>query len=219
MKLIAPSILSADFGRLAEEVRAVEKAGADWIHVDIMDGHFVPPITIGPEVVASVKRATKLPLDVHLMIENPDASLEAFVEAGANTLTVHQEACTHLDRTVNRIRELGAKPGIAVNPATALTDLEYALDLVDLVLIMTVNPGFGGQKFLEYCLPKVVRLKEMLIKHGRHDTLIEVDGGVKPDNVARLAEAGADVFVAGSAIFKSDDYSQTIAAFRKQIAV
>lgn len=218
MKLIAPSILSADFSQLGDEVRAVDSAGADWIHCDIMDGHFVPAITIGPLVVKAVSKVTKLPLDVHLMIENPDDYSPQFIEAGASTITVHQEACTHLHRSINLIKEAGVKAGVSINPATPINSLEDILPEVDLVLVMTVNPGFGGQKFIEACLPKVAELRR-LIDDTQSSALIEVDGGIKPDNVARLAEAGADVFVAGSAIFGSDDYAKTIAAFKKQIGV
>lgn len=216
MKLIAPSILSADFARLGEEVRSVEAAGADWIHCDVMDGRFVPAITIGPLVVKAVSRVTKLPLDVHLMIENPDAYIPEFAAAGAQIISVHQETCPHLHRSVNLIKESGAKAGVSINPSTPVNVLENILEEVDLVLIMTVNPGFGGQKFIEACLPKIARLRQM-IASSKRNILLEVDGGIKPDNVARLAEAGADVFVAGSAIFGSQDYKKTIAAFRSQI--
>ena len=216
MKLIAPSILSADFAKLGEEVQAVTAAGADWIHCDIMDGHFVPALTVGPMIVEAVSRATELPRDVHLMIENPDDYIPAFAKAGASLITVHQEACPHLHRSINLIRESGCQTGVAINPSTPVGTLTQILDQVDLILIMTVNPGFGGQQFIESCLPKVAELRQIIDRLGR-PVLIEVDGGIKPDNVARLAEAGADVFVAGSAIFKSPDYSKTIAAFRAQI--
>jgi ribulose-phosphate 3-epimerase len=217
VKQIAPSILSCDFARLGEEVRAVEAAGADWIHIDVMDGHFVPAITIGPDVVKAVHSVTSLTRDVHLMIENPDQYLGDFIEAGADRITVHQEACVHLHRSVNKIKELGAKAGVAINPATPVSSLESILEEVSLVLIMTVNPGFGGQNFIEACLPKISEVKELIVKKG-YEVLVEVDGGIKPENAARVAEAGADVFVAGSAIFKSDDYAQTISAFRQQIS-
>jgi ribulose-phosphate 3-epimerase len=217
MKLIAPSILSADFSRLGEEIREVEKAGADWIHCDIMDGHFVPAITIGPLVVAAASRATKLPLDVHLMIEKPERYIREFAEAGASYITAHQEACPHLHRTIQLIRDAGAKAGVSLNPSTPISNLEEILGEVDLVLIMTVNPGFGGQDFIESCLPKVAKLRQ-IIDERKLNCLIEVDGGVKPENISRLAEAGTDVFVAGSAIFGSDDYATTMAAFREQIS-
>ncbi len=217
MKLIAPSILSADFANLGTEIQAVEQAGADWIHCDVMDGHFVPALTIGPMLVEAAARSTSLPLDVHLMIENPDDYIPEFAKAGAQYITVHQEACPHLHRTIQLIRDNGAKPGVSLNPSTPVSTLEDILEDVDLVLIMTVNPGFGGQEFIEGCLPKISKLRQM-IDAGTHPVLLEVDGGVKAHNIARLSEAGADVFVAGSAIFGSDDYASTIAAFRKAIA-
>ena len=216
MKKLAPSILSADFSRLGEEIQAVEAAGVDWIHCDVMDGHFVPALTIGPLIVEAAARATKLPLDVHLMIENPDAYIVEFAKAGAQYITVHQEACPHLNRTVQLIKDQGVKAGVSLNPSTPISTLEDVLEDLDLVLLMTVNPGFGGQEFIESCLPKVARLRQELDADKR-DTLIEVDGGIKPANVGRLAEAGADVIVAGSAIFGSDDYAATVAAFRKAI--
>ncbi len=216
MKLIAPSILSADFSRLGEEVRAVEAAGADWIHVDVMDGHFVPNITIGPLVVEAVKKVTKLPIDVHLMIENPQNYLADFIKAGASTVSIHVEEGYHWDRTLNKIRELGAKSAIVLNPATPLSTIDNLLELVDMVLIMTVNPGFGGQKFIPYCKNKIAELRET-INQRKLKTLIEVDGGVNVDNIGELASLGADVFVAGSAIFGSKDYKKTVAEMRKKI--
>jgi ribulose-phosphate 3-epimerase len=197
---IAPSILSADFGRLAEEIAAVKAGGADWIHVDVMDGHFVPNITIGPVVTEGARRATDLPLDVHLMIEEPDRYLEAFVAAGASVLTVHQEACRHLHRTLTHIRELGAKAGVALNPATPLASVQDVLPQIDLLLVMSVNPGFGGQSYIEASTEKVRRARAMLDEAGS-DALIEIDGGVDAGNAAAIASAGADVLVAGSAVY------------------
>jgi ribulose-phosphate 3-epimerase len=215
MKKIAPSILSADFSRLGEEVRAVESAGADYIHVDVMDGHFVPNITIGPLVVEAVRKVTGLPLDVHLMIDNPDLYIPAFAAAGADIIVVHAEATNHLHRTVQLIKSLGKKPGVSLNPATPLHHLDYLLEELDLVLLMSVNPGFGGQSFIEACLPKIHALRGMLDKRGL-ETELEVDGGVKTDNIARISSAGADVFVAGSAVFGSADYSATIAELKSK---
>lgn len=210
---IAPSILSADFSRLAEEIAAVEKAGADLIHIDIMDGHFVPNITIGPGVVAALRKTTRLPFDVHLMIENPDAYLEAFVKAGSDILTVHVEATHHVHRTLARIRELGVKAGVSLNPATPLVQVEEILPLLDQLLIMTVNPGFGGQKFIEGMLPKIRKARQ-LIEATAPQVLIEVDGGIGLDNMAAVATAGADIMVAGQAVFGRPDYGQTIASMR-----
>lgn len=215
-KLIAASILSADFSRLGEEVRAVDGAGADLIHVDVMDGHFVPNITVGPLVVQAVRRSTKLPIDVHLMIENPMDYVEDFVEAGADWISVHLEEDDHLDRTVSLIKDLGARAGVALNPATPIEGLFPLLEKIDFVLLMTVNPGFGGQKFISYCKSKIKKLCSHLEEQG-HKTLIEIDGGVKIDNAQELARLGADIFVAGSAIFESDDYRQTLAKMRKEI--
>jgi ribulose-phosphate 3-epimerase len=209
MKKIAPSILSADFSRLGDEIRAVEAAGADYIHIDVMDGHFVPNITIGPLVVDAARRVTSLPLDVHLMIENPDRYIPDFAAAGADIIVVHAEAVHHLHRTVQLIRSLGKKAGVSLNPATPLNVLEYVIADLDLVLLMTVNPGFGGQSFIEACLPKIQALRAMLDRRGGEAEL-EVDGGVKISNIARIAHAGADVFVAGSAVFGSLDYAATI---------
>jgi ribulose-phosphate 3-epimerase len=211
--LIAPSILSADFARLADEVAAVERGGADLLHVDVMDGHFVPNLTVGPPIVESLKKVTKLPLDVHLMITNADAFLADFASAGADYLTVHVEACPHLHRTVQAIKERGVKAGVTLNPATSLHTIEEILPDIDLLLIMSVNPGFGGQTFIESCLHKVSTARRMLEGIGSR-ALLEVDGGVKVDNAARILAAGADVLVAASAIFCGADYATTIAALR-----
>ena len=215
MKKIAPSILSADFCRLGDEVRAVEAAGADYIHVDVMDGHFVPNITIGPLVVSAVRKITSLPLDVHLMIGNPDRFIPDFAAAGADIIVVHAEASTHLHRSIQLIKSLGKRAGVSLNPATPLNLLEYVLADLDLVVLMTVNPGFGGQSFIEECLPKIKSLRAMLDKRGLEAEL-EVDGGVKVDNIARISHAGADVFVAGSAVFGSSDYAATIKSLKTQ---
>ncbi len=215
MKKIAPSILSADFARLGDEVRTVAAAGADYIHIDVMDGHFVPNITIGPLVVEAVRRVTDLPLDVHLMIENPDRYIPDFAKAGSDIIVVHAEATHHLHRTVQLIKSFGKKAGVSLNPATPLNVLEYLLEELDLVLLMTVNPGFGGQSFIEACLPKIHALRGMLDKRGL-ETELEVDGGVKTDNIDRIAHAGADVFVAGSAVFGSPDYAATIAELKRR---
>ena len=198
---IAPSILSADFGRLAEEVVAAEEGGADWIHVDVMDGHFVPNITLGPAITRAVRSATDLPVDVHLMIEDPDRHLEAFADAGADWISVHQEACPHLHRTVVRIRELGARPGVVVNPATAVETLTEVVPFVDLVLVMSVNPGFGGQSFIPTSVDKVRRVRELLARSSRDGVALEVDGGISPDTAGEVVAAGADVLVAGSAVY------------------
>ena len=214
---IAPSILSADFLRLGEEVRAVEKAGADYIHIDVMDGRFVPNITIGPLVIKAVRKVTQLPLDVHLMIANPDPFIETFVKAGADILTVHAEAVTHLHRSLQLIRNCGARAAVSLNPASPLQLIEYILDDADMVLIMTVNPGFEGQNFIPQVVPKIKYLKEM-IDHKGLQTEIEVDGGINRENIGLVAAAGANVFVAGSAIFYSKDYGQTIRELRAEIA-
>jgi len=206
---IAPSILSADFGRLAEEVRSVEMAGADVIHVDVMDGHFVPNITIGPMVVKALRSVTKLPLDVHLMIEFPDRYIEAFAQAGASWLTVHVEACTHIHRTINAIKAYGIKAGAVLNPATSPSTLEYILADLDLVLVMSVNPGFGGQHFIPSSLDKIRHLRKLLASLD-HYVPIEVDGGVNSQTIEAVVAAGADICVAGSAIFGARDYAATI---------
>jgi ribulose-phosphate 3-epimerase len=218
MKVIAPSILSADFSRLGNEIKAVETAGADWIHVDVMDGHFVPNITIGPLIVEAVRRVTALPIDVHLMIENPDNYIPAFAEAGASLISVQIEACIHLNRSVQLIRECGARPGVVLNPSTPVQTLEWIIENVDYVLIMSVNPGFGGQVFIKNSLDKVRTLGQ-LIQRKNLKTLIEIDGGVNEKTIADIAAAGVDAFVAGSAIFGSRDYQATIHAFRKKIGV
>lgn len=211
---IAPSILSADFARLGEEIKAIEQAGADYVHVDVMDGHFVPNITIGPLVVDAVRPVTRLPLDVHLMIENPDDYIPAFAEAGADIIVVHAEAVKHLHRTVQLIKSLGKKAGVSLNPATSLSTLDMILPELDLVLLMTVNPGFGGQSFIDSCLDKISELRQRISRLGLPIEL-EVDGGVKVDNIEKIAAAGADVFVAGSAVFGSEDYQATISRLKK----
>jgi ribulose-phosphate 3-epimerase len=211
---IAPSILSADFGRLAEEVRAVDQAGADYIHVDVMDGRFVPNITIGPVVVAAVRRATRLPLDVHLMIEDPDRYIEDFARAGADLIGVHVEACRHLHRVLQQIRAAGKRASVTLNPHSDLSTIHYVLQNVDQVLIMSVNPGFGGQSFIDNVLPKIADLRAEIVERGLAVD-IEVDGGIKVDNIGVVAAAGANVFVAGSAIFGHPDYAGIIAAMRK----
>jgi ribulose-phosphate 3-epimerase len=214
---IAPSILAADFGRLAEEVRAVEEAGADWIHVDVMDGRFVPNLTIGPVVVEAVRRATQLPLDVHLMIEEPERSLEAYVAAGAATVGVHVETCPHLHRTLGQIREAGARASVVLNPATPASLIEPVLGDVDQVLVMTVNPGFGGQKFIESGLEKIARIRQWITERDLAVDL-EVDGGIGPGTAGRAVRAGADVLVAGTAIFRTPSYRDAIAALREEAA-
>lgn len=215
---IAPSILSADFARLGDEVRGIEAAGADYVHVDVMDGHFVPNITIGPLVVEAIRPVTSLPLDVHLMIENPDNYIPAFAEAGADIIVVHAEAVRHLHRTVQLIKSLGKKAGVSLNPATSLAALDIILPELDLVLLMTVNPGFGGQSFIEGSLEKIAELRQR-IDHLGLPIELEVDGGVKTDNIERIAAAGADVFVAGSAVFGSADYRGTISLLKENAAV
>ena len=214
MVKIAPSILSADFSRLGEEIAAIERGGADYVHVDVMDGHFVPNLTIGPLVVEAARRSTSLPLDVHLMIENPDLYIPQFAEAGADILTVHQEAVPHLHRTVQLIRSLGKKAGVSINPATPVSTLEVILEDVDLILVMSVNPGFGGQSFIPASLAKIEALRQMIDRRGLSIEL-EVDGGVKADNIRQVAAAGADVFVAGSAVFGTDDYGATIGLLKE----
>ena len=211
--LIAPSILSADFGRLAEEVRAVEAAGADWIHVDVMDGHFVPNITIGPPVVKALRKVTRLPLDVHLMIAEPDRYIDDFAAAGADILTVHVEACPHLHRTLQHIHQLGKRAGVSLNPLTHESSIEHALAFADLVLVMSVNPGFGGQSFIREVLPKVRAIRSMIDRAGRSIHL-EIDGGMAVGTAAQAAEAGARELVAGNAVFTKSDYAAAIAAIR-----
>ena len=217
MKKIAPSVLSADFSRLGDEIRAVEAAGADLIHLHIMDGHFVPVMTAGPILVEAARRATTLPLDAHLMIENPERHVEAFAKAGADSISVHQEACRDLRAVLQQIKKLGKKASVAINPDTPVSTIEPVLDEVEMVLVMTVNPGWSGQGFIEGCLPKV-REVARLKKSRRLLFEIEVDGGIKADNIATCSEAGATVFVAGSAIFKSPDYRKAIQEMKKIIA-
>jgi ribulose-phosphate 3-epimerase len=216
MKMIAPSILSADFTRLGEEIRAVEAAGADWIHADIMDGHFVPNITFGPMVVEAVRRVTRLPIDVHLMISEPERYIADFAKAGADYISVHVETCIHLHRTVQLIRDAGARPGVVLNPATPLEALQWILEYADLVLVMSVNPGFGGQAFIANSIEKIQRLRQMIMEK-RLTTLIEIDGGVSDKTIGNIAAAGADVFVAGSAIFGSRDYAAAIRGLRARM--
>ena len=215
MVKIAPSILSADFSRLGEEVTAAEKAGADWIHIDVMDGHFVPNITIGPLVVAPVRKMTGLTLDVHLMIEDPDKYIKSFADSGADIITVHEEACVHLHRTIQNIKECGAKAAVSLNPATSLSTIEHVLDDIDMVLIMSVNPGFGGQKFIPGAIGKISELKR-IIDERKLNVDIEVDGGVNLDNVAEVDRAGADIVVMGSAFYNSDNYAETVKAVRER---
>ena len=216
MKKLAPSILSADFSKLAEEVAAIERGGADLIHVDVMDGHFVPNITYGPVVMKSLLGKTGLPFDVHLMIENPDAFLEDFMTPNTEYITVHQEACTHMNRTIQHIKSLGAKAGVSINPATTLATLDYVLEDVDMVLIMSVNPGFGGQKFIPSALDKIRALDEIRKDEGLSFE-IEIDGGANLDNVQEIAAAGTDIIVAGSAVFKTADIEETAKQFISKI--
>jgi ribulose-phosphate 3-epimerase len=214
---IAPSILSADFARLGEEVRAVLAAGADIVHFDVMDNHYVPNLTIGPLVCEALRKAgIEAPIDVHLMVKPVDRIVPDFAKAGATWITFHPEASEHVDRTVGLIREQGCRPGIVLNPATPVDWLDYVLDKIDMVLLMSVNPGFGGQSFIPSVLPKITRVREMIDRSGR-DIRLEVDGGVKVDNIEAVAAAGADTFVAGSAIFGAKDYAATIAAMREEI--
>jgi ribulose-phosphate 3-epimerase len=211
---IAPSILSADFAKLGAEINDAERGGADWIHVDVMDGHFVPNITIGPLVVESIRPHTKLPLDVHLMITRPDEYIAAFAQAGADRISVQVETCQHLHRTLHLIKEQGVKAGVVLNPATSLTTIEHVLNEVDLILIMTVNPGFGGQKFIEATLPKIRALRGQLNELGLQDTYIQVDGGINIETASLVIDAGADVLVAGNAVFGAKDRAAAIAGLR-----
>ena len=213
MPLIAPSILSADFSRLGEDIKAVEAAGADWIHIDVMDGHFVPNITMGPLVVEAVKRSTSLPLDVHLMIENPDQYVPEFAKAGADYISVQVETCPHLHRSVHLIKEHNVKAGAVLNPGTDLSALEWVFSDLDFILVMSVNPGFGGQKFIPSSLEKIRTLRKR-IDAAQLNTLIQVDGGVNRGTVKEILQAGADVLVAGSAIFGSEDYKATISELK-----
>jgi len=213
MVKIAPSILSADFSKLGEEILAVEKGGADYIHIDVMDGHFVPNITIGPLIVEAIRPITKLPLDVHLMIENPDQYIEAFAKAGADYITVHVEACRHLHRTIQNIKSFGIKAGVVLNPATPVESIQHIIGEIDMVLLMSVNPGFGGQKFIPEVLPKIRKVKEMAEQKGV-DMEIEIDGGVNPETAKLCMEAGANVLVAGSAIYNQEDYAEAISMIR-----
>jgi ribulose-phosphate 3-epimerase len=217
MKYIAPSILSADFSKLGAEIKSVEDAGADWIHIDVMDGHFVPNITIGPLIVEAAKRSTSLPLDVHLMIENPERYIVDFANAGADLCSVQVEVCTHLNRTIQMIKESGVRAGVVLNPSTPLSTIDWIIEDVDLIMVMSVNPGFGGQSFIPGSLDKISALRGMIQDRGLA-TLIEIDGGVNEKTIKSISDAGVDVFVAGSAIFKSTDYKKTIATFRKLIA-
>jgi ribulose-phosphate 3-epimerase len=214
MVKIAPSILSANFLKLGEEIKAAEAAGADMLHIDIMDGHFVPNITIGPSIVESIRKITSLPLDVHLMIEEPDKYLRDFIKAGADYLTIHYEASVHLHRTVQRIKESGVKAGVSLNPATPIWSLEHILPDADLALLMSVNPGFGGQDFIPQIIDKIKTLKNLLREKGVL-TLIEVDGGIKLENAADIISAGADILVMGSAFFNSENYETIIKQFRE----
>jgi ribulose-phosphate 3-epimerase len=213
--IVAPSILSADFGRLSEEVQAVESAGADWIHVDVMDGRFVPNITIGPLVVKAIRAATKLPLDVHLMIAEPDKYLDDFARAGADGISVHVEACTHLHRTLQHIAHLGKRAGVVLNPATSEDTIRYVIELVDLILVMSVNPGFGGQPFIPQVLPKVRAIRNMIDRAGRAIDL-EIDGGIAHDTAALATAEGARVLVAGTAVFSQKNYTDAIRDLRRE---
>lgn len=216
MKLIAPSILSADFSILGDEIKAIDKAGADWVHIDVMDGHFVPNITYGPIIVEAAKKSTDMALDVHLMIEKPDLMIPEFIKAGADLISVHAEACTHLNRTVNMIKNEGVRAGVALNPATPLSAIEWVLEDLDFVLIMSVNPGFGGQSFIRNSLERIRLLKKMILEKNL-STIIQIDGGVNAKTIKEISDAGVDCFVAGSAIFGSDDYTKTIELFRNEI--
>ncbi|MEW6714108.1 MAG: ribulose-phosphate 3-epimerase [Nitrospirota bacterium] len=215
MVKIAPSILSADFSRLGEEIKAAEKAGADLIHIDVMDGHFVPNITIGPLVVKAVKKVAAISLDVHLMIESPDRYIKDFADSGADIITVHAEASTHLHRSIQNIKECGVKAAVSINPATSLSSIEFILPFVDMVLLMSVNPGFGGQKFIPEVLLKIKELKKIIVEN-KSKAEIEVDGGVTIDNVAEVNKAGADIVVMGNAFYNSKDYAETVRIVRER---
>ena len=216
MKKLAPSILSADFARLGEEIKAVEEAGADYIHIDIMDGHFVPNITIGPLVVETAKAVTTLPLDVHLMISDPDRYVQDFIKAGSDLLSVHVETCPHLQRTLTYIRELGGRSAAVLNPSTPISTLEYVMDDLDMILLMTVNPGFGGQKFIPTMLPKIRKMRSF-IDEKKLPIELEVDGGVTLENISQISQAGADVVVAGSAVYKSADCRKTVRLMKEKL--
>jgi ribulose-phosphate 3-epimerase len=216
MKKLAPSILSADFSRLGEEIKAVEEAGADYIHIDVMDGHFVPNITVGPLIVETAKAVTTLPLDVHLMISEPDRYVQDFIKAGSDLLSVHVETCPHLQRTLTYIRELGGKPAAVLNPSTPISTLEYVLDDLDMVLLMTVNPGFGGQRFITTMLPKIKQMRKR-IDEKKLSIELEVDGGVNLENISQISKAGADVVVAGSAVYKSEDCRKTVRLMKEKL--
>jgi len=216
MKLIAPSILSADFLKLGDEITTIGNSGADLLHIDIMDGHFVPNITIGPFIVESIKKVSTIPLDVHLMIENPDKYIKDFVDAGADWITIHSEACTHIDRTLSYIKSFNIKAGISFNPATNFNGIEYYFDKLDFVLLMSVNPGFGGQKFIPSTLNKISQLKNLFKENGL-EIPIEIDGGIKIDNIKEISSAGADIFVSGTGIFKTENYKETITEMRRLI--
>ena len=217
--IIAPSILAADFGHLNQGLHDIEIAGADWAHVDVMDGHFVPNLTIGPPVITALRTKSQLPFDVHLMIEAPERSLEQYVTAGANRISVHAETCPHLHRTLSYIRTFGVQSAVALNPSTPASAVQHILPLADMVLVMTVNPGFGGQKFIPEMLPKIKAIRAMANERGLTDLRIQVDGGIGPNNIKEVAQAGADTFVAGSAVFKSSDYAATISAMRESAHV
>lgn len=214
MKQIAPSILSADFSKLGEEIKQVEKAGADLIHIDVMDGHFVPNLTFGPPVISSIRKVSRLPFDVHLMIENPERFIQDFVDAGSDIITIHCEAETHLHRAIESIKEKGCRAGVSLNPATPLCMIEEVIEYIDLLMIMSVNPGFGGQKCIDAVIPKIEKAREMINTRAPHVRL-EVDGGIKLDNIRSFRDAGVDIYVAGSAIFGSGDYGTTIGEMKK----